>query len=225
MTPLLALRNVTWGHGRERAGAAGRPAGGLSMQVEAGQTVALSGPRGAGKTTLLRMICRADPPRSGTILLAGRDLWLGSAAEAARLVAAVPASGPHSPSASLRALLLRARPGGGRGGSAFPADTAQEAALDRVLTRLDLRALADRPYPRLSPRDRLRADVALALMRDPALLVVEERASPEETAALLQILAGLRGSGLSAVMAVPDAGLAASHADCVVPLPMPPERP
>jgi putative ABC transport system ATP-binding protein len=47
---------------------------GLSLEVEAGASVALLGPSGSGKSTLLNMISAMDTPDGGVVEVAGRDL-------------------------------------------------------------------------------------------------------------------------------------------------------
>ncbi len=46
----------------------------VSLQVEAGQCVAIIGPNGHGKTTLLRTVSGLVKPRTGSIHLDGRDI-------------------------------------------------------------------------------------------------------------------------------------------------------
>ena len=47
---------------------------GISVEIEAGETVAVIGPNGAGKTTLMRVISGLIRPISGAIALEGTDL-------------------------------------------------------------------------------------------------------------------------------------------------------
>jgi len=47
---------------------------GLSLQVAAGESLAVTGPSGSGKTTLLQLIGALDRPDSGEIRVNGRDL-------------------------------------------------------------------------------------------------------------------------------------------------------
>ena len=66
--PLLAIRNLC----------AGYPGlsvlEGVSLDVDAGQFIAVVGPNGHGKTTLLRTISGLLPATGGSILVEGRDL-------------------------------------------------------------------------------------------------------------------------------------------------------
>jgi ABC-type multidrug transport system fused ATPase/permease subunit len=47
---------------------------GLSLEVAAGETIAITGPSGAGKTTLMSLLLKFFTPRAGTIYLDGMDL-------------------------------------------------------------------------------------------------------------------------------------------------------
>jgi len=61
-----------------------RAVDGVSLQVAAGEMVALYGPSGSGKTTLLLMIATLLAPTAGTVLIGGRDVASLSEREASR---------------------------------------------------------------------------------------------------------------------------------------------
>jgi branched-chain amino acid transport system ATP-binding protein len=68
MTALLEVCDLTVAYGEQTA------LRGVSLTVERGAVAALLGPNGAGKTTLLRTIAGLMRPRSGAIVLDGRDI-------------------------------------------------------------------------------------------------------------------------------------------------------
>src|SRR5439155_1326836 len=54
---------------------------GVSLDVDAGEAVAVAGPSGSGKSTLLGLVAGLDAPTSGTIVVAGVEVTrLGEAA-------------------------------------------------------------------------------------------------------------------------------------------------
>ena len=81
--PLIALRNVTR---RYRTGGAEVGAlKGLSLEIHAGEFVAVMGPSGSGKTTLMNLIGCLDRPSAGEYLYKGQPVHDRDADDRARL--------------------------------------------------------------------------------------------------------------------------------------------
>src|SRR5689334_163829 len=57
----------------------------VSLEIEAGELVALEGPSGSGKTTLLQILGALDRPCAGTVVFDGRDLFEQPDVELAQL--------------------------------------------------------------------------------------------------------------------------------------------
>ncbi|MBY0442111.1 MAG: ABC transporter ATP-binding protein/permease [Mycobacteriaceae bacterium] len=73
--PLTAVRGEITFHDVKFAYTASRPlVPGLTLQIPAGQTVALVGTTGAGKTTIAKLLARFYDPTSGSVTLDGVDL-------------------------------------------------------------------------------------------------------------------------------------------------------
>lgn len=66
--PMLELRNVNAGYGSFQA------LFDISLDVVAGEAVAVIGPNGAGKTTLMRVISGLIPALAGTVTMEGVDI-------------------------------------------------------------------------------------------------------------------------------------------------------
>lgn len=76
VTPLLEVRNLSKSFGAVQA------LRDLSMQVAAGEVVALAGDNGAGKTTLIKAVSGVYRPTSGKVLLEGEEMNFSSPQEA-----------------------------------------------------------------------------------------------------------------------------------------------
>ncbi|WP_248907920.1 ABC transporter ATP-binding protein [Halocatena marina] len=131
---------------------------GVSLSVEAGTVFALIGPNGAGKTTLIRSL-------TGTTDYEGDIELFGTAPEKtdAQRIGLLPQS--FSPPARLTARELLSYYGG-------LYDHAR--SVDAVLEDVGMATSADTWYENLSGGQQRRVCVGIALINDPALLVLDE---------------------------------------------------
>jgi putative ABC transport system ATP-binding protein len=166
----LLLRNVV----KHYPGSAEvvRAVDGVTLNVEAGEIVALYGPSGSGKTTLLMLAAALLAPDAGTITVDGRDVAALRGREAARYrreVIGVVLQGSHLmagvtalENAALKLL-------------ADPVSLTEARRKSRPwLKRVGLDRLRDRVPSELSGGERQRVAVARALANDPRLLLADE---------------------------------------------------
>ncbi|OGA97384.1 MAG: phosphonate ABC transporter [Burkholderiales bacterium RIFCSPHIGHO2_12_FULL_61_11] len=174
----IRLENVAARHPAARRDAAAALRG-LSLQVAAGEQIAVIGPSGAGKTTLLHVLACALPPSSGSLQLSGRDPWQLPRRQLQRLrgeLFLAPQVPPLPPRQRVVTSVLAGRlPHIGLWQSVrslfYPTAIAQA---DAALARFDLSdKLFDR-VDRLSGGERQRVGLARALVADASLLLVDE---------------------------------------------------
>src|SRR3954467_3738041 len=147
----------------------------VSLHVEKGEFVWLTGPSGAGKTTLLRLLFCAEAPTSGQILVGGRNvnrLSQGGVPYLRRNIGVV----------FQDFKLLENRTVAENVGFALEVLGASDAHIrGRSLRRLDqlgLRSKADSLPARLSGGEQQRAALAPALVNQPPPLPAAQRAGP-----------------------------------------------
>lgn len=142
----------------------------VSLEIPAGELVALLGPSGSGKTTLLRIIAGLDRPDSGQVLINGED----NAARHPRergvgFVFQHYALFRHMTVAANVAFGLKVRPRAER-----PAKAEIRARVAALLDLVQLGWLADRYPSELSGGQRQRVALARALAIEPRLLLLDE---------------------------------------------------
>jgi len=187
---------------------------GVSVTAGAGECLALLGRNGAGKTTLVRGLAGLWPV-TGEALLEGKVLTALSAAARSRLIGYV-SQDFASVTARLSVLELLLLVQNSDRMSWQPAPDSLERA-HRMLDMLRLTRFAGRMPGELSGGQRQMVMLALALVRQPRLLLLDEPTSALDLANQLHMLELVRDytrrEGIVTVMILHDLSLAARFAD------------
>lgn len=213
MEGLLSLRGVWLSYPRGRRHVV-RVLMDVSLDVHAGEVVAVLAQRAQGKTSLLRVAAGMQRPDRGRVMFAGEEVWRGEDMHShrarrrllgrprpLRVPVALVRSAPPDVEVGVGeavALPLMGAHGGRR------ARELSEQALEKV----GARECASRRWGDLSDGERARVAIAQGISRDPRILLVDDLtatlglAETEDVAMLLHSLAGEREIGV--LMSVGD---------------------
>jgi len=179
---------------------------GVSLQLRAGELLAVMGPSGSGKSTLLACLAGLDEPDGGHVELMGRRVTRRPEAERAALRARHIGILRQSRNLFehltvegniLLQLKLARRP--------------QDARLDAMLDLLGLSPLLASRLGQLSGGETARAGLAVALAADPILLLADEPTAEVDAATaggILALLAQRRAEGRATIVVTHSAAVA-----------------
>lgn len=208
MQPLLQVSDVSFAYGQTVA------LRGVSLELAAGQVLALIGPNGSGKSTLL-MTLLGHLSASGTIAWDGKNLKSWRRRELARLVAYLPQSPRHEPGQTVRQVLQLGRaPYWGAFGLE---STADEHMTLQIAQLLKLDDLLDRPMEQMSGGQRQRVFIGRCLAQQPRALLLDEPNTfldlkhQQELCQLLRQLS--RTQNLAVLMASHELNVAGAYCD------------
>lgn len=147
---------------------------GICFSAENGFT-GIIGPNGSGKTTLLKSISRILKPKSGIILLDGKDVYELKVKDVAKKMAVVPQDSPTKFDFTVRDIVLMGR-------SPHLGRLEMEGANDMEIAENAMRLtntghLADRSITEISGGERQRVVIARALTQEPKILLLDEPTS------------------------------------------------
>src|SRR5271169_6427598 len=161
----------------------------ISFTVARGEIVGLLGPNGAGKSTTMRILSSFMPATSGTVRVAGYDVFHQSE-EVRRRIGFMPENNPLYPEMRVREYLkFRARLKG----------LGWRKSRERVDTVMDQCGLTDvqkRIIGQLSKGYRQRVGLADALVHEPELIILDEPTiglDPNQIRSVRQLIKSLAG--------------------------------
>lgn len=199
--PALLLDNVVKRYGQRTILA------GLNLAIRPGEIVALLGPNGAGKTTSVEMLEGYRAPDSGLVRVLGQDPRRGGPALKARVGVMLQDGGldPRITPTDILGLYGRLHVGGQSPGV--------------LLDKVGLTAVARTRVRRLSGGERQRLALALALVGDPEVLLLDEPTAgmdPEARRTTRALIGSLRAAGRAILLTTHDLGDVERLADRVV---------
>jgi ABC-2 type transport system ATP-binding protein len=192
-SPAIAAAGISKRYGRRDA------LRDVSFEAAPGEVVAVIGPNGAGKTTLLSILAGIQPPTAGTVSRPPREVgWVPQHP-------AVYANLSVAENLRLFARLERV------------ADP--DAAVRLMLAETGLADRAGDELARLSGGNRQRVNIAVGLLADPPVLLLDEPSSsldPRQRERLWEFVGGLAARGRAVVFSTHNVGEAERYADRVL---------
>ncbi len=186
---------------------------GVSLELRAGEFLALVGSSGSGKSTLLNLVAGLDRPSEGRVQVNGRclsemserDLAIYRACHTGMIFQAFNLIGHYSALENVAlALAFNGTPRAER-----------EQIAQAQLTTLGMAERADHRPADLSGGEQQRVAVARALVTDPEMLFADEptgNLDQDNSEQIAQLLASLCGEGRSVLMTTHDLELAGRYA-------------
>jgi ABC-2 type transport system ATP-binding protein len=161
MDPLLVIDRLTKRFGPLTA------VDGVSFELRRGEVLGFLGPNGAGKSTTMRMITGYLPPTSGRVTVCGLDL-ARAPIEVRRRIGYLPEGAPAYGDMTPLGLLRFTAALRGFGAAA------QRERIDAMVDLLELKSVLRKPVETLSKGFKRRLGLALALLHDPDVLILDE---------------------------------------------------
>jgi len=147
----------------------------VSLRIDAGSTVAIVGTSGAGKTTLAMLIARMYDVTGGSVRLDGNDVR-DLTGVSLRAAIGVVSQDPHMFHETIKSNLLYARP---NATSDEMVNACKQAQIHDVIASLPDAydtVVGERGY-RLSGGEKQRLAIARLLLKDPAVMILDEATS------------------------------------------------
>jgi cell division transport system ATP-binding protein len=188
----------------------------VTLEIQKGEFLFLTGPSGAGKTTLFRMISAFDKPSSGAVQVAGQDIGLMTSGQ-------VPFFRRKIGVVFQDFRLLKGRTVFDN--VALPLEVRGERAtslakrVDEMLEHVGLEYKKKNYIEQLSGGEQQRVAIARALIHQPGVLIADEptgNLDPEKSEEIMDLLERVNAQGTTVFVATHDHDLVKRRAKRVV---------
>jgi len=209
--PILQVEDLSGGYGSRTVVRQ------VSFSVQKGEWLSIVGPNGSGKSTVLRLLSRVLIPQAGRVYLGGRDLHAQlTPQQVARQLALLPQQQRIPAGLTVRQLVSLGR-SPHQPWWAWQLTRADWQRVEWALEQTGLGSLALRRVETLSGGERQRAFLALALVQEPQVLLLDEPTTfldLRHQLELLELLQRLKQEqGLTVVTVLHDLNLAIRYSE------------
>ncbi|MBJ7687760.1 ATP-binding cassette domain-containing protein [Weissella confusa] len=174
-TPILQVSNINKSFGRVRA------LRDVSFAVTRGTIIGLVGPNGAGKSTTMKVITGVTAPDVGEVQVAGETVTMQQRHTLVRVGALIENPGLYSYMTGWDNLKLYADVAG-----------TSDDKINEIVTQLDLAEFINKKVKTYSWGMKQRVGVALAMVNDPDLLLLDEPLNGMDPVSVAEVKAVLR---------------------------------
>ncbi len=192
-----------------------RPAiAGVTFSVKGGEVVGFIGPNGSGKTTLIKCIDRILKPKTGAVLLDGREVK--TLRERSQVMAYVPQSA-HSVFSStvFDTLLLGRKPH-----ISWGLSQRDKEVVSQAISLMGLEDFTLRQFNELSGGERQKVLITRALVQEPEIFLLDEPTSNLDMRHQIEVLNIIRWvareKGITVLMVLHDLNLASRFSDRLI---------
>lgn len=174
-TPILQVSNINKSFGRVRA------LRDVSFAVTRGTIIGLVGPNGAGKSTTMKVVTGVTAPDVGKVQVAGETVTMQQRHALVRVGALIENPGLYSYMTGWDNLKLYADVAG-----------ISDDKINEIVTQLDLAEFINKKVKTYSWGMKQRVGVALAMVNDPDLLLLDEPLNGMDPVSVAEVKAVLR---------------------------------
>lgn len=180
----------------------------VTLDVHEGEFLAVIGPNGAGKTSLFNLLTGLYKPSAGTVTLVGSDVTNASPAQRARkgLSRSFQVTSLFTHLTVLENVRLAARAHLGGSGRIWSRISRQDEAVTKAMAALETVGLADRAdeiAANLSHGNKRKLDLAIAIVGNPAVLLLDEPTAgmgADDLPPVIELIGDIHARGTTIVM-------------------------